>query len=106
MCSRSPGLIAARLRKGCAVVPPKTSLTASAKVMSCGFEAIAPSCGMQTYSACPPNLLPNIAITSSPGENDFTPVPTASTTPATSRPRIRRRGRNAPMASADGRPSP
>jgi hypothetical protein len=47
---------------------------------------MAPSCGTQAYSACPPNRTPGIAITSSPALNLATSAPTASTTPATSSP--------------------
>ena len=84
------------------------------------FTAIAPACGMveawtnessagfatsadsaaTAYSANPPISARLSPYTSSPSRKRLTPGPTASTTPAMSDPRIRRRGRRSPPIRA------
>ena len=74
---------------------------ASAKVISAGLWTMGAVSGTTTYSAkaLPPWYMtsPN---TSSPGRNDSTALPTASTRPATSEPRMDRWGRRSPCILA------
>src|SRR5437899_597442 len=64
--------------------------------MPLGLCAIWALCRMQMYSAWAPNLNPVLPKTWSPTANSLTAAPTASTTPASSQPRIRCRGPRMP----------
>ncbi len=59
--------------------------------------ATGPSSGMDTYSACAPNRHSWNPNTPSPTANDVTRLPTSSTVPANSVPRIALRGVRSPV---------
>jgi hypothetical protein len=76
------------------MLAPSQTAEASSKVMAAGLCASAPRSPMQTYSACAPDRRPK---TSSPTANSVTAAPTASTSPASSLPRMFRFGRSKPV---------
>ena len=81
------------------MAPAWGSAAASSWVMPSGIGASTVS-GTHTYSANPPNWLRRSAYTSSPGWKRVALRPVASTVPATSEPRMCRRGRNGPPMRA------
>jgi len=83
----------AALRSASPWFMPSQTAAASSNVMPAGMGARKPVSRTQTYSACAPLLMPN---TRSPTAKSVTAEPTASTSPASSRPRILRFGRRSP----------
>src|SRR5438874_6319741 len=91
---RSP----AALRPIRARITPSQTAAASSKLMPAGLCASGALSCMQMNSACVPNL--NVLVvpkTWSPTPNSWTASPTASTSPASSVPRIRCFGRRSPV---------
>src|SRR5690606_34625269 len=76
------------LRSLKAVSPPIGTAAASSNVIREGLSAISSLAGRHRYSAYAPNLNPHEANTSSPGLNRVTFLPTTSTTPDNSNPRM------------------
>src|ERR671910_292756 len=83
----SPAARLPRSKKWRAVEPPKHSATASWALSVSGIVAMAPCSATVTYSAWQPRSRSREAMTLSPGWKRVTPVPTASTLPATSKPK-------------------
>ena len=79
-------------------ITPSHTAAASSKPTPTGLCASAALSGMQTNSACAPNVQALTPKTSSPALNSVTAGPAASTTPASSLPRIRCRGRRRPVS--------
>ncbi len=77
------------------MLTPSQTAAASSKVMPAGLCATAALSRTQTNSACAPK--PLTPKTSSPTSNSLTAAPTASTSPASSMPRILRLGRRQPV---------
>src|SRR5579871_6758995 len=104
MSTRHPGWIVLRSRKRKANQDPYISAAASSYVTVSGFKIIMLSSGTHLYSAyvpervCQSDLTVN-PHTGSPGRKRVTAVPTASTSPAYTRPRMGLRGLDKPTAS-------
>src|SRR5712691_10104122 len=79
----------ASLRHHSTLSPPSQTAAASSKLMPAGLCAIRALSRMQMNSAYAPNLNPLLPKTWSPTANSLTAAPTASTSPASSLPRIR-----------------
>src|SRR5579871_780529 len=79
-------------------ITPSQTAAASSKPTPAGLRASAALSRMQTYSAWAPNVQALTPKTSSPAVNSVTAGPAASTTPASSLPRIRCRGRRSPVS--------
>ncbi len=82
-------------RHASARLAPSQTAAASSKVMPAGLCASGALSCMQTNSACAPK--PLTPKTWSPTSNSVTAAPTASTSPASSMPRIFRFGRRRPV---------
>src|SRR3990172_9560954 len=82
-------------RHASARLAPSQTAAASSKVMPVGLCASGALSRTQTNSACAPK--PMTPKTSSPTSNSLTAAPTASTSPASSMPRILRFGRRRPV---------
>ena len=80
------------------MIPPSQTAAASSKLSAAGLRAKAALSRAQTYSAWAPGLMPK---SSSPASNSVTAEPTASTTPASSLPRIGRLGRRRPVKTRE-----
>jgi poly(3-hydroxybutyrate) depolymerase len=92
-----PFLTSAGRRPIRARITPSQTAAASSKPVPTGLCASAALWPMHTYSACAPNVQALTPKTSSPTVNSVTAGPAASTTPASSVPRIRCRGRRRPV---------
>src|SRR6266498_1165096 len=93
-----PGCTRPQSRTACSAVTAEMGVTAAcSKEMPAGFAASRP-CGAAAYSANEP--LSHVPYTSSPGRKRVTPVPTAATTPARSRPRTVTLGLRSPNPMA------
>ena len=80
------------------MIAPSQTAAASSKVMPAGLCASAPASRTQTYSAWAPLRRPK---TWSPTWNSLTAAPTASTSPASSIPRIFCLGRRSPVKTRE-----
>jgi hypothetical protein len=89
-----------------AKITPSQTAPASSKPTPAGLWASAALWRMQTYSAWAPNVQALTPKTSSPTANSVTAGPAASTTPASSLPRIRCRGRRSPVTRRAARGVP
>ena len=102
----SPAATLPRRKKVSAVVPPKHNATASTSLRFAGVWTIAPASATTAYSAWHPKSNSREATTRSPGWNRLTALPTASTRPASSTPRMGCFGLLKPSFRRIGRPNP
>ena len=82
-----------------ASIAPSQTAAASSYSMMAGLCAMAAFSGRHTYSAWAPKRSPVSPKTWSPGLNDVTSLPAASTSPASSLPRMVALGRGNPLTA-------